>query len=92
MLQLREKAAALPDKVLAFDPYTVQCDVITGSRFRQATVTGEEPGCLRSRLQQGGTAMSSYPRVFDPLDLEIIDRVYDATCVRFEASNTPFAA
>ena len=36
--------------------------------------------------------MSSYPRVFDPLDLEIIDRVYDATCVRFEASNTPFKA
>jgi hypothetical protein len=29
--------------------------------------------------------MSSYPRVFDPLDLEIIDRTYEAACVRFEA-------
>ena len=33
--------------------------------------------------------MSSYPRVFDPLDLEIIDRVYEAACARFEAKMPP---
>jgi hypothetical protein len=29
--------------------------------------------------------MSYRPRTFDPLDLEIIDRVYEAACARFEA-------
>ena len=31
--------------------------------------------------------MSSFkePRVFDPLDLEIIDRVYEAACAQLEA-------
>jgi hypothetical protein len=33
--------------------------------------------------------MSSYPRVFDPLDLEIIDRVHEAACARFEAKMPP---
>jgi hypothetical protein len=33
--------------------------------------------------------MSSYPHVFDPLDLEIIDRVYEAACARFEAQMPP---
>jgi hypothetical protein len=33
--------------------------------------------------------MSSYPRVFDPLDLEIIDRVYEAASARFEAQMPP---
>ena len=35
-----------------------------------------------------GAAMSSYP-CFDPLDLEIIDRVYEAACARFEAQMPP---
>jgi hypothetical protein len=38
---------------------------------------------------KGGAAMSSYPRVFDPLDLEIIDRVYEAASARFEAQMPP---
>jgi len=29
--------------------------------------------------------MSYRPRTCDPLDLEIIDRVYEAACARFEA-------
>ena len=33
--------------------------------------------------------MSFYPRVFDPLDLEIIDRVYEAASARFEAQMPP---
>jgi hypothetical protein len=33
--------------------------------------------------------MSYRPRVFDHLDLEIIDRVYDAACARFEAQMPP---
>jgi len=36
--------------------------------------------------------MSYRSQTFDPLDLEIIDRVYAAACARFEAPNTPFAA
>jgi hypothetical protein len=33
--------------------------------------------------------MSYRPRTFDPLDLEIIDRVYEAACARFEAGMPP---
>jgi hypothetical protein len=33
--------------------------------------------------------MSYRPRVFGPLDLEIIDRVYEAACARFEAQVPP---
>jgi hypothetical protein len=33
--------------------------------------------------------MSYRPRTFDPLDLEIIDRVYEAACARFEARMPP---
>ena len=33
--------------------------------------------------------MSYRPRTFDPLDLEIIDRVYEAACARFEAQMPP---
>ena len=33
--------------------------------------------------------MSYRPRTFDPLDLEIIDRVYEAACARFEAEMPP---
>jgi hypothetical protein len=33
--------------------------------------------------------MKYSPRVFDPLDLEIIDRVYEAACARFEAQMPP---
>jgi len=29
------------------------------------------------------------PRIFDPLDPEIIDRVYEAACARFEAQMPP---
>ena len=33
--------------------------------------------------------MSYRPRTFDPQDLEIIDRVYEAACARFEARMPP---
>ena len=33
--------------------------------------------------------MKYSPRVFDPLDLEIIDRVYEAACARYEAQMPP---
>jgi len=37
--------------------------------------------------------MSYRPRTFDPLDLEIIDRVYESACARFGASwQRPIAA
>ena len=43
-------------------------------------------------LREGkGVAMTHRPHTFDPLDLEIIDRVYEAACARFEA-NATFAA
>jgi hypothetical protein len=36
-----------------------------------------------------GRNMSYRPRIFDPLDLEIIDRIYEAACARFEAQMPP---
>jgi len=33
--------------------------------------------------------MSSFARVFDPLDLEIVDRVYEAALARLEAQKPP---
>jgi len=33
--------------------------------------------------------MKYFPHVFDPLDLEIIDRVYEAACARYEAQMPP---
>jgi len=33
--------------------------------------------------------MKYSPRVVDPLDLEIIDRVYEAACARYEAQMPP---
>jgi hypothetical protein len=41
-------------------------------------------------LREGkGVAMTYRPHTFDPLDLEIIDRVYEAACARFEAQMPP---
>ena len=44
---------------------------------------------LPPELRRGRQAMSYRPRTFDPLDLEIIDRVYEAACARFEAGMPP---